>query len=240
MKRIRLLFLSLALIASFTVYARPHVCPKDSIGIVKKKEVYPLMDNCKDSIQWEEVRMKNTTIQNKINSDIYALIQRLKIDSANFEAVCIKEISYEANSTITYSQNNIVSIFFKSLLIYPNFNSSTSLKTLNYSVKTGEAISFQELFKPEKRSAIDSIIIAEMKIWYKEMDQIDFDEEDISWWKEQIKNAQFSIEDTRIILYLRGNHCAYCSDEDPSVAFDYTEYKNYFNKKGVFKALLKK
>ena len=65
------------------------------------------------------------------------------------------------------------------------------------------------------------------------MDQINFSEKNIFWWKEQIKNAQFSIEDTRIVLYLRGSHFAYCYDEDPAVVFDYTEYKSYFNKHGV-------
>lgn len=217
-----------------------YATPKDSVGVVKRKEVYTLIDNCKDSIQWEEVRMENTVIQNKINSDIYTLIQSFKADSVHFESICSEKLLDESTSTVTYLENDLISILFKKHYVYPSIESSIYIRTLNYSLKTGSSITFPELFKPEKRSEIDSIIIAEMKIWYTEMDQTDFDEEDISWWNEQIKNAQFSIEDTRIVLYLRGNHCAYCTDEDPAVVFDYTEYKSYFNKKRVLKTLLKK
>jgi len=78
-----------------------------------------------------------------------------------------------------------------------------------------------------------------VKIWYKEF-EMNFDNYELTNTKEQIKNAQFSIEDARVILYLRGTHCGYCTDEDPSVAFDFNEYKKYFNKKGVLKTLLKK
>ncbi len=217
-----------------------NAIPNDTIRIVKKKEVYTLIDQCKDSIQWEEVVLKDAIIQNKINFEVRSVIQSFKADSVHFESICSENLLDESTSTITYVENGLISILFQKHYVYPNIESSIYIRTLNYSLKTGNAITFNELFKPEKKSEIDSIIISEMKIWYAEMDQINFNEEDVSWWKEQIKNAQFSIEDTRIVLYLIGSHCAYCSDEDPSVIFYYNDYKNYLNKKGVLKALLKK
>lgn len=61
--------------------------PKDTIGIIKKQEVYSLDGRCNDSILWEEVRMKNVTLQNNINADIIALIQSFKVNPDDYEGV---------------------------------------------------------------------------------------------------------------------------------------------------------
>jgi hypothetical protein len=66
-----------------------------------------------------------------------------------------------------------------------------------------------------------------------------FENAEHEYTQEQFKNAQFSIEDTRIILYMKGKHCGYCTDEDPAVIFDFNEYKNYFNTKSILKDWLK-
>ena len=45
----------------------------DTIVIVKKKEIYTLTENCKDSISWEETILKKK-IQGEINQAIISTV----------------------------------------------------------------------------------------------------------------------------------------------------------------------
>lgn len=81
-----------------------------------------------------------------------------------------------------FVQNNLVSVLLNQQFIYSNYRSSTYIQTLNYSVKTGKAIAFQELFNTNNQSEIDSIIISELKIWHAEF-EMDYTDDNVANWK---------------------------------------------------------
>jgi hypothetical protein len=226
----------LTLILSFFLF---DVSAEDSIVVFKKKEIYFLTTNCKDSITWEEIILKDKDIQRKINESLYSIIEGFKLKESFVEGKCNNDILYQAQSRIVYSKDNIVSILSKGHFIWPNEGYDIKIKALNYNLSTGKLISFHELFNSDKVSSVDSLIIEFMKEWHTGY-EISFDDNDLQNWRTQLQTANFNINENEIILYLRGIHCGYCTDDDPEFRLSFNEYKSYFDKKGILGVYLNK
>ena len=221
----------LLIINSINLYAT------DSIIIVKQKIIFELSKNCTDSISWEEIIIKNKNKQTTINNSISSTIESLKLTEPYFEEKCNGTIVYKVSSRIEYHDNNLLSVIFKGHKIWPNKGWSFNIKTLNYNIKTGNLISFHNLFKPEKKPIVDSLIICLMKDWQIEFG-IDFQNTDMLEWKVQLINPAFIITSDGITIYLTTIHSGYSTDEDPEFMLSYDEYKEYLNDKYFLKKIL--
>lgn len=230
----------LLILISYLLVMTSHADVGDTLKIVKKKEVYFLGENCKDSIIWEEVEMVNMIVGSKINKQIYSTINTFKLDEAYHEAKCEGEMRFEAISQITGTTNNIISVIFKEQYVYPNVGYSMHIETANFHMgEGGRIVSFNELFLPDKKKDIDSLIISQIKEWYGDYDAR-YDQDDEKYWLDQlIKGPDFLIESDQVVVYMKIIHCGYCIDEDPVISLPFTEYRSFFNKDGVLKEILK-
>lgn len=210
----------------------------DSIVIVQMKEIYSLSETCNDSIIWEEISYKNKEVENIINTTIASTIQSLKHTKLEPDEICNYELIYKASANVVYFNENILSVYFMSHCVWPNFRSETQVRTCNFDIKTGKTITFHELLYPEKIPVIDSLLLNMTIDWYKEY-EMDIDSENIIYVKNELKKVNYIITSDAIIIYLHGIHCGYCTDEDPEFRLSYEEYGQYFNKNGVLKGLVK-
>ena len=206
----------LLIINSINLYAT------DSIIIVKQKMIFELTKNCTDTISWEEILIKNKNKQTTINNSISSTIESLKLTEPYIEEKCNGAIVYKVSSRIEYHENNLLSVIFKDHKMWPNKGSVFNIKTLNYNIKTGDLISFHNLFKPEKKTIVDSLIICLMKDWHMEFG-MDFQNADILEWKKQLINPAFIITSDGIAIYLTTMHSGYSTDEDPEFMLSYNE-----------------
>jgi len=194
----KLLLTTLISLTIFSVHGKPLV----TIHIKHKNEKYYLTKTCYDFLEWDAIILKNKAIENKINSAIRKRVNSYQLRGENAHLFCKKEMEYTFKFEIIYLNNSIASLALsKSVYLKDTPHPWTEFQTMNFSLETGNELTFSSLFDSSKISSIDSMIL------YKATKERLFDAMDSLELKQSILSDKFNINDEGIkIIYTYQNY----------------------------------
>jgi hypothetical protein len=195
MTKLLTIFLSLTILSAFGQKV-------DTILIKHKKEKYNLTKTCYNFLEWDEVILKDKSIENKINSAIRKQVSSYKLGKDDIELFCKKEMDYTFKFEILYLKNNIISIrLSNSIFIKDTPHPWTEFQTMNFNSVTGIELNFSSLFDSTKLLSLDSLIInkATLERQFSGIDSLDL--------KQSLDSKKFNINNNGIqIIYIYQNY----------------------------------
>ena len=204
---------------------------ESNIAIVHKQQKYYLTKTCYDIIKWDEVIIKNQKVCDKINSIIRNNVNSYKLPKSYASLVCYKtnDFSQMATFKVVYTKHNLLSYFLHSDIYYKGIlHDLHQFNTLNFNLKTGEQVSFNDLFDSTKLSNVDSLIMRKITSERR------FDGADSIDLKHNLEDKKFNIKDDGIeILYWYGSYPI-------DLFLTFNELKPFVNRKALLKTFYAK
>jgi len=182
----------------------------DTVPVIHKYDTVHLSKTCYLALQWAEINGRDTAVNRKINHQIsevvYAFSQWEHEDSAELCDSGITEVSNFSNYRTLFGKHNFVSCCISSsepmehdengnLVGRPH----TEFTTLNFNLKTGAMIKFDDLFEKQKIPAVDTLVMKGLMARLKGFDT------DPQEWEAQLADLDFTMNDNGLDIYFRGS-----------------------------------
>ncbi|MDO1451829.1 hypothetical protein Q0590_36505 [Rhodocytophaga aerolata] len=184
------------------------------------------MNTCYDYIYWDEVVLKNKSVEKSINTTIKKIAFKYKT-TADAEERCSKEILYEPKSEIVYANNGIVSVFHSCYeYVEGALHGNRIFGSVNFDSNTGNQIKFYDLVNANKTKYVNELIIQKLQ------NRFQGESFDLEHYTKNLEDVDFKINNNGITILFKGDSYATTIVE---VVFTYDEIENYIKDNSILK-----
>lgn len=203
----------------------------DEIHLVKKQKKYYLTKTCYDILSWEEIRLADKKVEEKINSILKGIVESYKLDSAETDLVadrCKGRMEYDVECKSVYSKNGLISYTFSAYIYFEGAaHGHREWETKNIDAKTGDVLNFWEIVDNQQRERIEAFLYQRLKIRLQTTDDFLLER-----WKSQTNDLNFEISDKGITInYIGDNYATSVID----IFVSYEELRPFINIQGHLK-----
>ncbi len=207
----------------------------DTVQIIPRFDTIHFNKTCYFLLEWKEIKGSDTAVNRKINDEIsgtvYAFSQWGNEDSATLCNSGIREVSSFSNYRTLFGRHNFVSCTVSSSPPLPRDEDGnpsgqpyTEFTTLNFNLKTGKQVKFNDLFDNDRINEIDTLVMKGL------MERLKGFNPDPEEWEAQLADLDFTMNDNGVDLYFRGSTYV-LSIIDFIIPYD--KLKPFMGKKGL-------
>ena len=207
----------------------------DTTQIIDKHDTIHLNKTCYLALEWKEIKGSDTAVNRKINDEISGTVFEFSRwendDSANICDNGITTVAGFSNYRTLFGKHNFVSCTISASPPLPRDEDGnvsgqpyTEFTTLNFNLKTGQPVKFNELFDAQKLVVVDTLVMKGL------MDRLKDFNPDPEEWEAQLDDLDFTMNENGVDVYFRGS--TYILSIIDFVIF-YDKLKPFMGKKGL-------
>ena len=178
------------LIISLLLFQTSQAQPVIKPHVVKKTKRFKIANNCYFDKYWYEVVLPNKKAADSINNRVHKIFTK-DYFTPSPDDCCDPQNEYSYDCEVAC----ITTSFFSLIVHENNFykgaqHGYTTFSTLNFNTTTGKMLSFSNMVLPEKKAALDSIMLQRLAMRYRCAGPCPFSE----FTTEQLQHLDFKIE----------------------------------------------
>jgi hypothetical protein len=201
--------------------------PKRGLPVRQKKEKYYLTKSCSYILVWDEVRLHDKALDEKINGAIRKAVLAYKLAPDAAPSRCDGTMEYSTEFKALYAKNGLISYYLSAFTYFKETpHGYREFSTLNFDAATGRRIGFHDLIDSGRIDAVDTLIMRRLAERLKSFTS------DLEQWRQQLPDLAFTINDKGIDVLFRSDMYVLSIVEIP---FSYEELGPYVNKSGLLR-----
>lgn len=220
---------------SFSIQTDSVTRVNDSVQIVHKRVHLPEDAPCTYECHWDEVRLKNKALEQKVNAATWEFVD-YKPGTDNKQMLteyCESRAENEFSVTVQYADKGLLSIFATRYFYgFGAAHGARGFSTYNYSLQSGRKLNFHDLLKPQQISVMDTLTIKRL---YKDYEMLG-GYYSTDHFINQLSDLEFTIGEEGLTIFFRGpNYVTSILD----LTWSYKELQPYVKPDGLLQPFYK-